>query len=319
MHDTMPLAHPELIFPNRRSRFLWGLKERYAARVADHVVTVSESARRDLIGWFRMPEDRVRVVPEGPSEAFRHTPPSPESDRILKQYHIRPDQRFLLYVGGLSPHKNLRRLLEAFARVQAPEVALVLVGDLGDVFLTHVPELRETVARLGLGRRVNFTGFVPDGDLAHLYSRAYALVQPSLAEGFGLPPVEAMACGTPVISSYAGSLPEIIGDAGRFFEPTDVSAIARALQAILNHPADRDELARQAVQRARQFTWSGCARALLDLFDDMETSATHPSRTTQDGRSPRSPSALGRPHALRRSSAPEAASSPPDDPRSARR
>ncbi len=141
--------------------------------------------------------------------------------------HSRPEQRFLLYVGGLSPHKNLPRLVEAFALGAPAEVRLVLVGDVHDVFHTCVPEIREAIAKHNLGDRVIMTGYVSDDDLVFLYSRAYALVQPSLMEGFGLPAVEAMACGTPVISSQAGSLPEVVGEAGVYFDPTDVGVDGR--------------------------------------------------------------------------------------------
>ncbi len=181
---------------------------------------------------------------------------------------------FLLYVGGLSPHKNLPRLIEAFARAAPGDVRLVLVGDLGDIFHTHVPTLRAAAERSGLKDRVNFTGFVPDEDLVFLYNRAYALVQPSLKEGFGLPPVEAMACGVPVLSSTAGSLPEVVGDAGDFFDPTDVAAIAATLVRLLDDPAERDRLARRALRRAARFTWAEAARGLLDCFDDLDPSAT---------------------------------------------
>jgi glycosyltransferase involved in cell wall biosynthesis len=170
----------------------------------------------------------------------------------------------------LSPHKNLARLIEAFAAAAPADVRLVLVGDMGDVFHTHVPELRATVARCGMDGRIDFTGFVPDADLAYLYNRAYVLAQPSLMEGFGLPPVEAMACGTPVLASTAGSLPEVVGDAGIFFDPTDVAAIAGALRQIFADPAGRDELARTASRRASRFTWAGSARALLATFGEFD-------------------------------------------------
>jgi glycosyltransferase involved in cell wall biosynthesis len=269
LHDTMALAHPELIFPNRLGRLAWWLKEQAAVRWADRIVTVSNTARRDILAWFRLPPERVRVAPEGPSECFGPRPSGAGSDAVLRRHRIDPARRFLLYVGGLSPHKNLPRLLEAFAKSAPSDVDLVLVGDLGDVFHTHVPALREAVARLGLDARVNFTGFVPDEDLADIYNRAYALVQPSLAEGFGLPPVEAMACGTPVLASRAGSLPEVVGDAGRFFEPTDVDAIASALGSLLNDPEARDRLAARARQRAALYTWDAAASALLEVFDEL--------------------------------------------------
>src|SRR5207237_9859661 len=134
---------------------------------------------------------------------------------------------------------------------------------------THVPELRELVARSGLSGRVIFTGFVPDDDLVYLYNRAETLVQPSLMEGFGLPPVEAMACGTPVLSSTAGSLPEVVGDAGLYFDPNDVAAIAATLRRVFEDPDGRDRLADRALRRASRFSWREAARALPETFGDL--------------------------------------------------
>jgi glycosyltransferase involved in cell wall biosynthesis len=274
IHDTLPLVHPELVFPTWKGRVSWTMKERAAVRWADGIVTVSESARRDLIAWYRLPAETVRVVSEGPDASFRPLPPGPESSAALARYGIAPDQRYILYVGGLSPHKNLIRLIEAFAATvengNAGDVKLVLAGDLGDVFHTHVPELRAAVARWGLGNRVLFPGFVPDEDLVFLYNRAYVLAQPSLLEGFGLPPVEAMACGIPILYSRAGSLPEVIGNAGIDFEPTDVAAIAAAIGRLLADPALRDELGRRALTRARRFNWTSTARALLQCFHEFD-------------------------------------------------
>jgi glycosyltransferase involved in cell wall biosynthesis len=274
MHDTLPLAHPELVFPSWKGRVSWALKEHAAVRWADSILTVSHAARRDLLAWFRLPEERVRVMTEGPDAAFRPLPAGPESDAALARHGIAPGTRYVLYVGGLSPHKNLPRLIEAFALADPGAVRLILVGDLGDVFHTHVPELRAAVARLGLGDRVHLPGFVPDDDLVYLYNRAYALAQPSLMEGFGLPPVEAMACGVPVLYSRAGSLPEVVDDAGLDFDPTDVAAMAGALGRLLGDPALRERLARLALRRARRFTWDASARALLDCFHEFDPGQT---------------------------------------------
>jgi glycosyltransferase involved in cell wall biosynthesis len=267
LHDTLPLAHPELVFPTRRGRLAWKLKEHAAVRWADRVVTVSKASRGDICAWFRLDPDRVDVITEGPDDVFRPTPSGGESDAVLRRRGVEPGTRFLLYVGGLSPHKNLPRLLEAFAAIPRDGTRLVLVGDLGDVFHTHVPALRDAIARLNLTDRVHFTGFVPDAELAYLYGRAYALVQPSLLEGFGLPPVEAMACGTPVLHSRSGSLPEVVAEAGLSFDPLDVASIAGALQRLLASPAERDRLAGLALNRARAFTWRNGARSLLHCFD----------------------------------------------------
>jgi glycosyltransferase involved in cell wall biosynthesis len=276
IHDTLPLAHPELVFPSWQGRVSWTMKERAAVRWADRILTVSEAARRDLLAWHRLAPEKVRVVSEGPDACFRPVPPGPESDAVLARYGITPGQRYLLYLGGLSPHKNLLRLIDAFAATLAgaertrADLKLILAGDHGDVFHTHLPELRAAVVRWGLGERVLFPGFVRDDDLVFLYNRAYALVQPSLLEGFGLPPVEAMACGVPVLHSSAGSLPEVIGDAGLVFEPTDVPAMTAAISRLLLDQALRDELGQKALKRAQRFTWSATARALLACFDEFD-------------------------------------------------
>jgi glycosyltransferase involved in cell wall biosynthesis len=270
MHDTLPLAHPELVFPDRKGQLAWRLKEAAAVRWAHRIVTVSESSRRAIAAWSGRPDHQIHVITEGPDDVFRPRPGDPRATAVLSRLGIPLDARFLLAVGGLSPHKNLVRLVEAFAQLAPAGVKLVLVGDFHDVFHTHVPEIRAAIDRHQLHDRVIMTGFVPDDDLVFLYSRAYALVFPSLLEGFGLPAVEAMACGTPVISSTAGSLPEVVGDAGIYFDPTDAGAIARSMGSLLDDPARRDALARLAGQRALLFTWDKSARALLDCFEGLD-------------------------------------------------
>jgi glycosyltransferase involved in cell wall biosynthesis len=270
MHDTLPLVYPELVFPRLSGRIAWRLKEWAAARWADRIVTVSQASSQALQHWLGRPDKRIRVITEGPDPVFQPVPCGPAGDVALFRYGLEPTERFLLYVGGLSPHKNLPRLIEAFAQLADPSVRLVLAGDLHDVFHTDVPRIRATIARLELSRRVVLTGFVPDHDLVFLYNRAYALVQPSVLEGFGLPAVEAMACGTPVLSSGAGSLPEVVGDAGIYFDPVDVESIAGAIRALLAEPERREALARVALERSSRFTWEAAARGLLACFAELE-------------------------------------------------
>ena len=172
MHDTLPLEHPELVFPTRRGRAAWLLKEYVAVRTADRIVTVSETSKRFLKKRYRLSDDRVRVVGEGPDPIFRPMGDDPRAEAVLARYGVSNSGRFLLYVGGLSPHKNLLRLIEGFARSAPADVSLVLVGDFNDVFHTHVPEIRRTIAAHALESRVILTGFVPDADLVFLYSRA---------------------------------------------------------------------------------------------------------------------------------------------------
>jgi glycosyltransferase involved in cell wall biosynthesis len=269
IHDTLPLTHPELVFPTRRGRLAWRLKEAAAARCADRIVTVSEASRRAIAEWSGGPVQKIRVITEGPDPIFRPRALDPQASAVLGRLSVPHDARFLLYVGGLSPHKNLLRLVEAFAQSAPADVWLVLVGDVQDVFHTHVPQIRAAIEKHHLCERVIITGFVPDDDLVFLYNRAYALVFPSLLEGFGLPAVEAMACGTPVLSSRAGSLPEVVGEAGLYFDPTDVGSIALAIGSFLNHPLERDALARLARERSLLFSWDKSARALLDCFEEL--------------------------------------------------
>jgi glycosyltransferase involved in cell wall biosynthesis len=274
MHDTLPLTHPELVFPSMSGRFAWRLKEATAARWADRIVTVSEASRKAIQAWSGWPDDRIRVITEGPDPIFRPRANEPQAGPVLERFGIPTDARFLLYVGGMSPHKNLLRLVEAFAQGAADDVLLVLAGDVNDVFHTHVPEIRATVERLHLNDRIIITGFVPDDDLVFLYSRAYALVSPSLMEGFGLPAVEAMACGTPVVSSSAGSLPEVVGDAGVYFDPTDVGSMAGVIRSFLGDRDRRDAMAHRARERAVFFTWERSARALIACFDELDYDAS---------------------------------------------
>jgi glycosyltransferase involved in cell wall biosynthesis len=282
IHDTLPLVHPELIFPSTAGRLAWRLKESVAARLSDRIVTVSQASRRAIMACSGWREDKIRVITEGPDPVFQPRRDLPHGDAVLKRLGIARDVRYLLYVGGLSPHKNLLRLIEAFAQAAIADSRLILTGDLTDVFHTHVPEIRAAIEQHGLGTRAVLTGFVADEDLVHLYNRAYAVVLPSLLEGFGLPAIEAMACGTPVLASRAGSLPEVVGDAGILFDATDVSAMAEAITRLLNEQDLRRTLARRALDRAGLFTWAASARSLLDCFDEL---AGEPGRSQATSRS----------------------------------
>ena len=269
MHDTLPLSHPELVFPTWRGRLAWQIKETLAVRLAETIVTVSEASRRDIAAWSGVPAERIRVITEGPDPVFSPGGFDREGERVLSGLGLTEGGRYLLYVGGLSPHKNLLRLVEAFALGGASDVKLVLAGDLHDVFHTHVPQIREAIARHGVNDRVILAGFVPDRDLVYLYRQAYAVILPSLLEGFGLPAVEAMACGTPVLASRSGSLPEVVGEAGVYFEAIDARSIAAAIRMLLNAPDERKSLARLALARSALFTWEESARGLLACFDEL--------------------------------------------------
>jgi glycosyltransferase involved in cell wall biosynthesis len=272
LHDTTAERHPELIFPTRRGRLLWTLKTRWALWRADLIFTVSEAAKADIIRTFGVIEHRVKVVPDAVDAGFRPLGDRAQTARVLARYGLHGEDRVVLYVGGIAPHKNLETLIDAYASlIRGPgpgSAKLVIVGDIQEnVFHSNYPAVRDRVARLGLGGHVVFTGFVPDPELVHFYNASEVLVLPSFAEGFGLPALEAMACGIPVVASRAGALPEVVGDAGLFFSPHAPLELRDRLQELLEDQGLREELARRGLRRAREFSWERSAQAALGAFD----------------------------------------------------
>ena len=270
-HDTTADRFPKLIFPNRRAQLFWKLKVRWALSRSDLVTTVSEAAKRDLMSQFNLSDQMVKVVPDGVDPVFRPLADKAETGRRLAAYGLTSDQRFILYVGGISPHKNLATLLDAYASLvndgKDQDVKLVLIGDFEkDVFFSSYPAVRDRVEALSLSGKVFFTGFVSDADLPHFYNAAELLVLPSFAEGFGLPALEAMACGTPVAVSNAGALPEVVGDAGLLFDPYSAEEIRQCLQRLIENEDLCGDLRRRGLQRAKKFSWECSARKALDTF-----------------------------------------------------
>jgi glycosyltransferase involved in cell wall biosynthesis len=192
------------------------------------------------------------VVYNAIDERFWIEPTAEEIDRVRERYQLH--QRFVLYVGGIKPHKNLVRLIEAFAELRKgefEELKLLIIGD----EISKLPSLRRAVHSHKLHKHVRFLGFLPDETLAALYRLAAVFVFPSLYEGFGLPPLEAMASGTPVVTSNVSSLPEVAGDAAMLVDPYDVSSIVTGMRRVLSDPALADEMRRKGLVRARDFSW----------------------------------------------------------------
>jgi glycosyltransferase involved in cell wall biosynthesis len=269
-HDAIAETHPRLIFAGPRARLFWRAKSWLANRQADRIVTVSNDARTRIAAAFRRPESQIAVISEGPGATFRPLSDRATARHVLEDYDLPADEPLVLYVGGISPHKNLDGLLHAFARMPDRPAHLAIVGDhSGDSFLGCYPDLVRLRARLGLASTVTFTGFVPDEHLAVLYNAATVLALPSFDEGFGLPAVEAMACGLPVAASRSGSLSEIVGPAGVFFDPRDHAGMAAALRSVLDDRALRARLAAEGLKRAALFTWSAAARDAVRLFEEI--------------------------------------------------
>lgn len=266
-HDAIAEQHPELIFPRLRSRLLWKLKTWLAMRRADRMVTVSQSAREQLATIFRRPVTAIDVITEGPAPCFQPLDARESAAIVLRRYGLPDNVPLILYVGGISPHKNLERLLRAAKRVREPW-HLVLVGDYSnDSFFSSCKEVVELSHALNIVDRVTFTGYIPDADLVVLYNLATMLVLPSLSEGFGLPAIEAAACGLPVAASNRGSLPEVVGEAGLLFDPSSEGEIADAIARLLGDELLRHEISRKAQERAKLFSWKNGARKMMSILE----------------------------------------------------
>jgi glycosyltransferase involved in cell wall biosynthesis len=274
VHDVIADHHPELIFPNAKAKFFWKLKQKVAIGQADMIATVSEYSKKEIVEYFRLPESRLRVISEAARPNFKVLPTNNGFVSTLARYGLVPDERFLLYVGGISPHKNLSRLIDAFKRLDSLDsskpLKLILVGDYkDDPFFSAYPHLKSQVSDLNLKDKVVFTGYIPDDDLAYLYNAATLLVFPSLEEGFGLPAIEAMACGTPVAASSTGSLPEILGPVGRYFDPTKVEDMVVVMRELLSDKPLLKKMKADGLKRSESFRWKRAAEDTLAIFEEL--------------------------------------------------
>jgi alpha-1,3-rhamnosyl/mannosyltransferase len=257
IHDAIPLVRPELASPGLALVFE---SAHGAARRADAVVCPSASAKLDVVRGLGLAPAKVHVIPEAPDEVFRPATAEDQA-RVRREYEL-GDAEFVLFVGALERRKNPGVVLEALARLGREAPVAVFAGidagfDLGD-----------EASRLGVF--VTALGVVPDADLAALYSAALCLIFPSHYEGFGLPVVEAFACGCPVVASNRASIPEVAGDAARLFDPLDPDALAREVRALVRSPELRAELALRGSARLARFGPDDVRRGFRALYDALE-------------------------------------------------
>ncbi len=259
IHDLIPLDRPEWFNPRFAAWYEW-LLPRLVKKVR-RIIAVSEFTRRRIVERLRVAPEKISVILNGVDERFC---PRPEAEvaEVRRALGI-PEGTYLLYVGSLEPRKNLKRLLEAWEQVRPavdPEISLVVAGMRGS------PNVFRRAALSKLPRKVHFTGYVPEERLPGLYAGALALLYPSLYEGFGLPPLEAMACGTPVVVSATTSLPEVTGDAAILVDPESVESIAAGIHRALSSGPLRQELRERGLARAREITWERTARQTLQVL-----------------------------------------------------
>lgn len=261
VHDLSFMRVPECSQPRLRAYLLRVVPA--SVRRADVVLADSESTRNDVIELLGVSPDRVRVLYPGVDECFERVQDIQVLADVRRRYRL--PERFVLSVGTLQPRKNLIRLIEAYARVRADaDIKMVIAGGAGWMY----EGIFRRVEELGLQSEVYFPGYVADEDLPALYSLAGLFVFPSLYEGFGLPPLEAMACGTPVITSNVSSLPEVVGEAGLMIDPQDVAALANAMKQVLSDPSLRSAMVQRGLAQARRFTWSQAAEELLQVYQE---------------------------------------------------
>jgi glycosyltransferase involved in cell wall biosynthesis len=251
IHDLFATVEPRW-FRSVRMALQLRTMQRRAAYAADAIIAVSERTRRDLVERFGIPEAKIRVIYNGVDHE-RFKPLAVEAEAVARRFGV--PHPFILCVGSLMPWRNAPRLLRAAARVG---MGLLFVGR--DIWGTD-PTERMAAERGWTWAR--FAGYVSDDDLPVLYAAATVFAYPSLYEGFGIPPVEAMACGTPVVASSAGALPEVLGDAALLVDPYDEDALADALRLAVTHHA---ELRRRGIERAARYTWSKAARETWSVY-----------------------------------------------------
>lgn len=261
IHDLSFEHVPETF--NRRSRAQLRFTVRRSARRAARVLALSEHTRRDIISTYKIAPNLVTAIPIAAPFHFKPVKDENELQRVRHTYGINGD--YILSVGSIQPRKNLARLLSAFERLRRVRPK----GSLPQLVLVGKPAwlYRETLKAIDdLGTGVIVTGYVPEKDLPALYSGALCFVYPSFFEGFGLPPLEAMKCGTPVITGDRTSLPEVVGDAGILINPFDIDAIASAIATMVDDSSFRSKLQVKSLDRARIFDWRETARQTLEVY-----------------------------------------------------
>ena len=262
IHDCIHLMFPQYL-PNRWALAYARTSISMAARRATRVLTVSESSKRDIQRFVDIPSSKVDVIYNSYDPRFGVEPDADTVNRVRERYQLHDD--FVLYAGNVKPHKNLERLIEAFHIIRErglDHVKLVLIGD----EISKYTALRRAIHRHQLHNYVRFLGYLPEETLAVMYRLAGVFVFPSLYEGFGLPPLEAMASGTPVVTSNVSSLPEVAGDAAVLVDPYDATAIADGIYRVLTDNNLRSELRRRGPERAKQFSWESSVRRVREIY-----------------------------------------------------
>lgn len=263
IHDIIHLLYPQFL-PNRAALLYARVMIRRALSRADRIITVSYNSKRDLVDYFGILPSRVEVIYNGVSERFRPDVPEEERRLVAEKYGLpRP---YLLFLGGEKPHKNMQNVVRAFAEARRSRPGLPHALVLAGAMPKNSARIDALIAALDLGRVVARPGLIDEDDLPGLFAGAEALLYPTLYEGFGLPVVEAMACGTPVLTSSTSALQEIAGGYSYLVDPLDVDAIARGIVALATDERIRSDFVLLGRKRALDFSWEKAAEKTLEVY-----------------------------------------------------
>jgi alpha-1,3-rhamnosyl/mannosyltransferase len=269
-HDAIADRFPSLTLPSPRARLFWRMKVQMALAQSRIVLTVSDYAAAQVSRTLGVSRDRIRVAVEAAAPVYQPSESAEDVTAAARHAGVPEGRRWFAYVGGFNPHKRVDAIVRAHAplvRDSADPPMLVLVGALDDdPFFGSQQRIRDEIARCGTGDHVRWAGYVPDDELRHLLSGAIALVLPSESEGFGLPAVEAAACGVPVIATTESPLPQLLEGGGIFVPPGDSDALGSAMRCLAADESRRRTLAAGALARARALSWTSSARAALDAL-----------------------------------------------------
>ena len=265
IHDLNPLFLPPISMKGWfKNRFYFRILLKLSSRKVDRIITVSQYSKKDIVKYLRVPEEKIEVIYHSINERYR--PLQSNLEKVTSKYGI--NKKFIFYFGNFNPHKNVKALIEAYYKLPQEiknEYQLVLGGRRDKQCLG----LERMVKHLKIEEKVVFTGFISEENLPLIYSAAEHFVFPSLREGFGLPPLEAMACGTPVITSNVSSLPEVVGEAGILVSPYKVYEIKEAIVRVLADSVLRNDLIQKGLNRAKRFTPEKTTKQILEVFAEV--------------------------------------------------
>lgn len=262
MHDLITLKFPQTYPQSFASYARWMMK--MAVRVADAIIVPSKSTREDVLKIFSAEESKIYVIPEAVKEGLHPVDDETYLSGIKGRYNL-PDD-FILFVSTIEPRKNLECLIRAYFEIRKGGIRHKLVICGGKGWLKEYEKIIKIITELCMEEDIFFTGYVPDEDMAGIYSLAALFVYPSFYEGFGLPPLEAMACGCPVIASNASSIPEVVGEAGILIDPSDIQGLSYAICRVLGNEDIKIHMKMAGIERACQFSWTKVAADTLEVY-----------------------------------------------------